>query len=148
MSDLPFMDDQVEFVDEDGEILFAPEGEDALSFVAQKALEATEQEKLWDARQRVLKGQLVHRQDEKRAVYGEASVLIQQSTKLDRVRLRALIEEAQLEDESIFELLYAATQFNVESLPEDLQKIVRRAQVKGASFAKVSRVRKLSPETP
>lgn len=144
MKDLPFVDD-VEVVDEEGEILTVPQGADLLAHVAQLGLEASEQARQWEARRKRFSAELVERQESHSAVYGEVSVSLQHGTFIDRTRLRNAIEDMALEDDELYELLFAATQFNSEQLSPRLKSLIRRSQAPGRSYARFSRVRKLAP---
>ena len=144
MSDLPFVE-TTELVDEDGEIDDVIVGDLDLAIVAGRALEATEQEKLWDVQKRRWNGMLAHRQIDRRAVYGDAVVNLGFSTRLDRERLRRDIEDAGLDDDEVWQLLFAAVSFATSELSPRLKALVDNARVPGDAFAKTSRARKLAP---
>lgn len=146
MSDLPFVDTD-EFVDDEtGEITEEILGDVDLALIAARALEATEQEKLWDLQKRRLNGILAARQLTKREVYGDVLVNLGFSTRLDRPRLRALIEDAGLDDDEIFAFLAAAVSFATSELSPRLKAMVDSARVPGDPFAKTSRLRKIAPK--
>src|SRR3990167_8113222 len=122
MNDLPFVE-TTELVDDQGEIDDVIVGDLDLSIVAARALEATEQEKLWDVQKRRWNGMLAHRQIDRRAVYGDAVVNLGFSTRLDRERLRRDIEDAGLDDDEVWQLLFAAVSFATSELSPRLKGV-------------------------
>lgn len=141
-----------EFVNPDtGEIEEIEEGTDRLFWVAQQLQQAKDQEKAWAARAGMLAAAIIGEQDERKAVYGDVSVRVQQNLRreFDPDGFHEWASDACLNERELADLAFAAKAYIVDvdhMAPRLVEAIARNTHEKATrAFVVVERVRKLAP---
>lgn len=135
---------------ETGELFDIPAGTDRCLALARALFEAKAQVKAWEQRAAVAQSGLLEYQEERRAIYDDRAVSFRQNPvrKFDADAFRAWVEDAQLAPGELFELVFAAKDFDIGAVASPMlaANVSRfRTETLGRPWLAVDVVRKVAP---